>query len=111
MKKILIFGISGFVGPYLAQEFMDEGYEVYGSDIIKSDRLQESVVFYQADLLHADAVNHIIHQVKPHIIVNLAAVSSVGHSWKVPQLTIEVNIVGSLNILESAKKRAWVEVK
>lgn len=103
MKKILIFGAGGFVGPYLAQEFLDEGYKVYGSDIIKGERLQEEVEFYQADLLHADAIRHIIHQLKPDIIVNLAAVSSVGHSWKIPQKTIEVNIVGTLNILEAVK--------
>ncbi len=103
-RKILIFGVGGFVGPYLSQEFLDEGYEVYGSDIIKGERLQKEVTFYQVDLLHADAVRHIIHQIHPDIIVNLAAVSSVGQSWKVPQLTIEVNIVGTLNILEAVKE-------
>ncbi len=103
MKKVLIFGIGGFVGPYLAREFMDEGYEVFGSDIERGDRLQGEVTFYQADLLHADAVMHIIHQIVPNIIINLAAVSSVGQSWKIPQKTIEVNIVGTLNILEAAK--------
>ena len=104
MKKILIFGVSGFVGPYLAQEFMNEGYEVYGSDIMQSERLQSKVTFYQADLLDSDVIRHIIHQLSPDIIVNLAAVSSVGYSWKVPQQTIEVNIVGTLNILEAVKE-------
>lgn len=99
----MIFGVGGFVGPYLAQEFLEEGYIVYGSDIVKGDRLQDEVDFFQADLLHADAVHHIIHQLQPDIIINLAAISSVGQSWKIPQLTIEVNIVGTLNILEAAK--------
>lgn len=106
MKKVLIFGVGGFVGPYLAQEFIEQGYKVYGSDIVKGERLQNEVEFYQADLLHAEAVNNIIHQVEPHIIINLAAVSSVGQSWKIPQKTIEVNIVGTLNILEAAKDMA-----
>jgi len=103
MKKVLIFGVGGFVGPYLAQEFLDEGYIVYGSDIVKGDRLQDEVAFYQADLLNADAVAAIIHQLQPNIIINLAAVSSVGQSWKIPQKTIEVNVVGTLNILEAVK--------
>lgn len=103
MKKVLIFGIGGFVGPYLAQEFMNEGYTVYGSDIIRGERLQSSVEFYQVDLLCADAIQHIIHQLQPDIIINLAAVSSVGQSWKIPQQTIEVNIVGTLNILEAVR--------
>lgn len=104
MKKVLVFGIGGFVGPYLAQEFMDEGYTVYGSDIVKGDRLQKEVIFYQADLLLSDAVKHIIHQLQPDIIINLAAVSSVAQSWKLPQQTIQVNIVGTLNILEAVKE-------
>ena len=106
MKKVLIFGIGGFVGPYLAQEFMDEGYIVYGSDLVKGARLQDEVQFFQADLLHAESVHNIIHQVQPNIIINLAAVSSVGQSWKIPQKTIEVNIVGTLNILEATKEMA-----
>lgn len=103
MKKVLIFGVGGFVGPYLSQEFLDEGYEVCGSDIVKGDRLQKEVSFYQADLLDVDGVARIIHETKPSIIINLAAVSSVGQSWKIPQKTIEVNIVGTLNILEAVK--------
>ena len=103
MKKVLIFGVGGFVGPYLAQEFKDADYEVYGSDIVKGERLQEWVSFYEADLLNAGVVYSIIHEIQPDIIINLAAISSVGQSWKIPQKTIEVNIVGTLNILESVK--------
>lgn len=103
MKTVLIFGIGGFVGPYLAQEFMNEGYTVYGSDIERGDRLPKEVEFYQADILHADTVRDIIHHLHPSIIINLAAVSSVGQSWNMPQQTIEVNIVGALNILEAVK--------
>lgn len=103
MKKVLIFGVGGFVGSYLAQEFLNEGYIVYGSDIVKGERLQEEVAFYKADLLNADAVANIILQLKPDIIINLAAVSSVGLSWRIPQQTIEVNVVGTLNILEASK--------
>ena len=33
MKKVLIFGMGGFVGPYLASELQAHGYEVYGSDL------------------------------------------------------------------------------
>jgi len=106
MEGVLIFGVSGFVGPYLAQEFIDGGYIVYGSDIVKSDSIPSDVVFVQADLLDPIAVNNVICQLKPSIIINLAAVSSVGYSWKIPQQTVEVNIVGTLNILESAKNLA-----
>lgn len=103
MKNVLIFGAGGFVGSYLAQEFLDAGYKVVGSDILGSVKLPEGVAYAAANLLDYEAVNSAIVMNQPDIIVNLAAISSVGMSWKIPQKTIEVNIIGALNILESVK--------
>lgn len=103
MKKVLIFGIGGFVGPYLAHEFLDKGYKVAGSDLHRGDRLSNNVEFYFSDLLDTAKVNEIVNKTRPAIIVNLAAVSNVGQSWKIPQQTVEINIVGTLNILEAAR--------
>lgn len=102
--KALILGISGFVGHYLAQEFIDAGYEVYGSDINKLENLPKKVGFTKVDLMSAEAVFQLISNIKPEMIVNLAAVSSVGASWNIPQTTMMVNVVGALNIMEAARK-------
>ncbi|OPZ83373.1 MAG: GDP-6-deoxy-D-mannose reductase [Firmicutes bacterium ADurb.Bin419] len=103
MKKVLIFGVSGFVGCYLAQEFISSGYEVYGSDINKNDALQDDVKFFRADLLNSGEVAELVAKIAPDMIVNLAAISSVGASWNMPQVTMSVNVIGALNILEAAK--------
>lgn len=50
------------------------------------------------------AVDNIISSEFPDIIINLAAISSVGDSWGMPQTTMMVNVVGALNILEAARK-------
>lgn len=100
--KALIFGIGGFVGWYLAQELLDSGYEVYGSDI-QADNMQPEVKFYKADLLEQEAVQEVVAKVVPDMIINLAAVSSVGLSWKFPQKTMSVNVVGTLNIMEAVR--------
>ena len=104
MKSVLIFGIGGFVGPYLAQEFLDAGYKVFGSDIIEGRSLPKGVSFYQANLLDSIAVENVLKSCSPTIVVNLAAISSVGMSWKMPQKTMEVNVIGTLNVLEGVKK-------
>lgn len=101
-KKVLIFGCGGFVGKYLTDEFASNGYEVTGSDIRLPDWADDS--FISCDLLNAEDVKNVIAKVMPDIIVNLAAISSVGQSWKMPQLTISVNVVGSLNILQAVKE-------
>ena len=102
MKKVLIFGCGGFVGRYLTDEFTTNGYEVTGSDIRVPAWADDK--FISCDLLNAEDVKSVISKVMPDIIVNLAAISSVGQSWKMPQLTISVNVTGSLNILQAVKK-------
>ncbi len=101
--KALIFGIGGFVGRYLARELMDHGYKVYGSDIQVNDKLQSGVEFCRADFLEEDSVRNIVKKIAPDVIVNLAAVSSVGLSWRIPQATMNVNVTGTLNIMEAAR--------
>jgi len=100
-KKVLIFGCGGFVGKYLTDEFTSNGYEVTGSDIRVPEWADDQ--FISCDLLSAEDVKAVITKLMPDIIVNLAAISSVGQSWKNPQLTISVNVIGSLNILQAVK--------
>ena len=104
MEKVLIFGVGGFVGSYLSEEFLNHGYKVVGSDRAKSGMLSENVEFHNADLMDADAVEKIVNEQKADIIINLAAISSVGASWNIPQVTISVNVVGALNIMEAVRK-------
>lgn len=101
MKRVLIFGVGGFVGGYLTREFQLHGYEVYGSDAM--ERHPDGIPFAKANLLDAKAVEKLVANVRPDAIVNLAAVSSVSLSWEIPQATMQVNVVGALNLLEAAK--------
>ena len=106
MKKILIFGVGGFVGNYLSREFLNHGYDVYGSDKldIKPVVLHEAVHYVSADLMDAAGVQAIVSDIAPDMIINLAAISSVGLSWNIPQMTISVNVVAALNIMEAVRK-------
>lgn len=104
MEKALIFGVGGFVGSYLSREFIEHGYAVIGTDKTSSFLLPSEVEFYKSDLLETDAVERLVNKIQPDIIVNLAAISSVGASWNIPQTTMQVNVVGALNIMEAARK-------
>lgn len=101
MKKALIFGIGGFVGPYLARELQSHGYRVYGAD--SKDVGNETFFdgFYKSDILDKISVKRAIEEVRPTHIINLAAVSSVALSWKIPDVTMQVNVNGTLNIFNS----------
>lgn len=104
MKKVLITGAGGFVGSYLIKEFKENGYEIIACDINKSDSIDKDVAYYSMDILNKEKVNEVIRETTPDYLINLAAISSVGLSWKIPQKTIEVNTIGTLNILEAVRE-------
>lgn len=104
MSRVLIFGAGGFVGSYLCKEFLNNGYKVSGTDKGEGSALPSEVDFYRTDLMQANEVEKLIGQIQPDIIVNLAAISSVGASWNMPQTTLAINVIGALNIMEAARK-------
>jgi GDP-4-dehydro-6-deoxy-D-mannose reductase len=104
MNKVLIFGAGGFVGPHLAREMKSHGYEVYGSDRSGVKMPEECVKTYECDILDAEMVKSVIYKVQPTHIINLAAISSVGLSWKLPQQTMEINVCGAVNILDAMRE-------
>ncbi len=103
MNKAFIFGIGGFVGKYLSEELAAHGYTVSGSDIRRTENVLPEVRFSPCDILDTAAVRELLLAEKPDCIINLAAISSVGASWKMPSATVSVNVVGALNILEGAR--------
>ena len=66
--------------------------------------LPQEVKFKISDLLNAIQIEKLISEINPDIIVNLAAISSVGASWNIPQVTIDINVIGALNIMEAVRK-------
>ncbi|GHU78892.1 GDP-mannose 4,6-dehydratase [Clostridia bacterium] len=106
LKRLLIFGVSGFVGPYLADEFYKQGYEVYGIDQVCTERVPPYVDFQYGDILDADSIMSLVHNIMPTHTVNLAAVSSVSQSWLFPQKTFTVNVNGAINILDAVRQKS-----
>jgi GDP-4-dehydro-6-deoxy-D-mannose reductase len=96
----LITGSSGFVGQHLATELCSHDYTVYEMDIVGDD------VSAYVDILDSRAVVEHISTIKPDRIYHLAAQPSVPISWKHPQKTFELNVIGTLNILEAMRNTA-----
>ncbi|WP_029323470.1 GDP-mannose 4,6-dehydratase [Butyrivibrio sp. AE3004] len=107
MKKVLIFGAEGFAGGYLADEFKEHGYTVYGSGLTDIKDTSNMDGTFHCDITDPDRVREIVSSVNATHIVNLAAVSNVGQSWKIPQTTVDVNVNGALNILEAVRENNY----
>jgi len=101
--RALIFGANGFVGGHLARELVSHGYVAYGTDRQDSARYAEYAGYQSGDITDQADVLSICQKFQPDVIVNLAAVASVGASWYSPQLTMELNVCGALNVFEAAK--------
>lgn len=98
MRHALITGSQGFVGRYLRQELENNGYTVTGLDIQAGDGV------IVADLLNGDAIKYVIEQERPDVIIHLAGQANVARSWAIPQKTIEVNVVATINLMDAVRQ-------
>jgi len=114
-KKVLITGIGGQDGPYLAKLLLDKGYEVFGSVEKKDSKnfqntdflsITKKVKFVVGDLRDNSSISKLVEKIKPDEIYNFAAQSFVATSWAEPILATEVNSLGVLFLLEAIRKKS-----
>lgn len=101
--KTLIIGGAGFAGGYLIRELSSMGHEVHAT-CLENENITENCAVHNLDILDKEAVCRLFGEISPDIVYHLAAQSSVALSWKLPQMTAEVNIVGAINVLEAARE-------
>ena len=97
--RALITGSQGFVGRYLREELEEHGYEVLGLDLEPG----ENTVY--ADLLDVRQTAEAVRQAAPDVVFHLAGQADVAGSWRMPQHTFEINVIGAVNLMEAV--RAW----
>ena len=102
--KALVIGGAGFVGNYLIERLICEGHKVYATCLPNEKIENAECESLSLDILDKSAVKEILSDVKPDWIFHLAAQSSVSYSWKNPQLTVDVNIKGTVNVLDAMRE-------
>ena len=108
--KILITGITGFVGSHLAEYCLslEQQVEVIGTCRWRSRReniehIEDAIDLYECDLRDASSVKTLLADIQPERIFHLAAQSYVPSSWNLPGETITTNAIGQLNIFEAMR--------
>jgi GDPmannose 4,6-dehydratase len=111
MPSALITGITGQDGSYLADLLLEKGYEVHGlvrwastDNLSRISRIKDRIVLHTGDLSDSARLMHIISDVKPDEIYNLAALSHVRASFDVPEFTADITGLGALRLLESVRR-------
>lgn len=104
MKNGLVIGAAGFVGKYLIDEMVTNGIKAYATKLPHETLVGLSAKVYNLDIMDKNAVTALLFEVRPDYIFHLAAQSSVGLAWKKPGLTVDVNIKGSLNVMDAVRE-------
>jgi GDPmannose 4,6-dehydratase len=109
--RVLITGITGQDGSYLAELLLEKGYDVFGvvrrSSVKKYDRIEalvDDIELVEGDLTDQTSLDHIVQSVQPDEVYNMAAQSFVPVSWNQPVLTGDVTALGVIRILEALRK-------
>ena len=104
--RVLITGVSGFVGPYLAEHIAEFAPEaelwglVWSAETIQAPPMVRPI---EGDLTDASSLSKVVREVRPELILHLAAASSVAASWARPSQCLEINAMGTINLLEAVR--------
>ena len=108
--KALVTGCNGQDGSYLMELLLSKGYEVHGTTRRTSQPLHDNIAhlldkitLHPADMTDSGSLHNAIELCQPDEIYNLAGMSQVRWSYDVPAMTMDVNCLGLLRIIESVR--------
>ena len=107
--RVLITGITGFVGSHMAEYALAQGAEVFGSSRWRSrteniEHLRSQIKLIECDLRDLAAVRSLLESAEPTHVIHLAAQSFVGASWRMPAETLSTNVISQVNLLEGIRR-------
>jgi GDP-D-mannose dehydratase len=108
--RVLITGITGFVGSHLAEYALSRGAEVFGSSRWRSktdniEHIRDRITLIESDLRDLSSVQHLLEVANPDWVLHLAAQSFVQASWHAPAETLTTNAISQVNLLEAIRAR------
>ena len=110
IKKVLITGITGFVGSHLAEYIIEKhptvkiiGLARWRSPTDNINSILDKITLLYGDLVDYPSLKTLLQIEKPDVIFHLAAQSYVPYSYVAPIATLEANIIGTCNLLEVVK--------
>jgi GDPmannose 4,6-dehydratase len=114
-KVVLVTGVTGQDGSYLAERLLAEGHDVHGL-VHRSDTTEvtDGVTVHSGDITEHEELRRLVEQVAPDLVFNLAGISSVATSWERPLLTAQTTGVAAEALMEAswaAQERFGREVR
>lgn len=105
--RVLVTGGAGFIGSHLTDAFAARGDQVVVVDNLvagRAERLDDHVTMHKVSITDAESLTATVKHVRPELICHLAAQIDVRYSVGAPAEDAQVNVVGTVNLLEAARK-------
>jgi UDP-glucose 4-epimerase len=105
--RVLVTGGAGFIGSHLVDALLKQGHSVAVIDDLSSgtrENVAAEAEFYEADIRDREKLMRICKEFRPEAVSHQAAQMSVSRSVREPQFDAEVNILGLVNVAESARE-------
>jgi UDP-glucose 4-epimerase len=113
MKRVLVTGAAGFIGSALVPELMTANYDVYVIDNLSFGKREllnlPDERFVLADITDRSKTDQVIQTINPQWIVHLAAIHFIPYCNQNPYESANINIQGTINVLDAAKKLNGLE--
>lgn len=106
MKRIIVTGGAGFIGSHLVDQLIADGEKVIVVDNLSSgtlNNINEKAIFYNLDIFDRNLLE-VFEYEKPEYVYHLAAQSNVTTSIENPEYDANINILGTINILNLCKQ-------
>lgn len=107
MKNVVVFGGSGFLGSYVADELTRRGYSVTIADLTSSKYLQSNQKFVKLDILDIKNIEVILKNVD--VVYNFVAIANLDDAIHDPINAMKINVMGNLNILEACRNNKKIK--
>ncbi len=102
-KRVLITGVNGFTGRYMAAEMLGAGYDVYGlAHNAPTNSAPDPITLLTCDLCDGGGLLSIIEEIRPDYVVHLAGIAFVAHGDV--DAIYRTNLVGTRNLLEALER-------
>jgi UDP-glucose 4-epimerase len=106
MGAVVVTGGAGFIGSNLSDALLADGHEVHIVDNLSTGsrkKLPVAATFHELDIRDADALRALVETIEPTTIFHLAAQADVRKAIEHPEFDAEVNVIGTINVLEAAR--------
>ena len=105
-KTALVTGGAGFIGSHLVDRLLSEGYKVIIIDDLSTGKLQNlnpAATFHHTEITHP-SIQEVFKRTQPDLVFHLASQVSVTNSTKDPIKDAQINVIGTLNLLEASRR-------